>query len=110
MRSRIGLPRPAQGQTSPQSLRRPSIQPRSSSKRATAAAATRSSSKRSRPSSVARFAAKPALRDFVAAYAKAWAKGGPLEKRGLVPLTGAGSETAAKQATELKPLDAASLK
>jgi phosphate transport system substrate-binding protein len=55
-------------------------------------------------------AAKPALRDFVAAYAKAWAKGGPLEKRGLVPLTGTDSETAAKQATELKPLDPANLK
>jgi phosphate transport system substrate-binding protein len=55
-------------------------------------------------------AAKPALRDFVAAYAKAWAKGGPLERRGLVPLSGADSETAAKQATELKPLDGSSLK
>ena len=55
-------------------------------------------------------AAKPALRDFVAAYAKAWAKGGPLERRGLVPLTGTDSETATKQATELKPLDPANLK
>ena len=33
-------------------------------------------------------AAKPALREFVAAYAKAWGKGGPLEQRGLVPLGG----------------------
>ena len=55
-------------------------------------------------------AAKPALRDFVAAYAKAWGKGGPLEKRGLVPLAGADAEGAGKQATELKPLDAATLK
>ena len=55
-------------------------------------------------------AAKPALRDFVAAYAKAWVKGGPLERRGLVPLTGTDSETATKQATELKPLDPANLK
>jgi phosphate transport system substrate-binding protein len=55
-------------------------------------------------------AAKPALRDFAAAYAKAWGKGGPLEKRGLVPLAGADAEGAGKQATELKPLDAATLK
>jgi phosphate transport system substrate-binding protein len=55
-------------------------------------------------------AAKPALCDFVAAYAKAWGKGGPLEKRGLVPLAGADAEGAGKQATELKPLDAATLK
>src|SRR5215213_10926193 len=54
--------------------------------------------------------AKPALRNFVAAYAKIWGKGGPLEKRGLVPLGGADSTAAAKQATELKPLDAAGLK
>ena len=55
-------------------------------------------------------AAKPALREFVAAYAKAWGKGGPLERRGLVPLGGADAEASGKQATELKPLDAASLK
>ena len=55
-------------------------------------------------------AAKPALRDFVAAYSKAWAKGGPLEQRGLVPLAGAELEAANKQATELKPLDPAGLK
>ena len=34
-------------------------------------------------------AAKPAIKDFLEAYSKAWGKGGPLEKRGLVPL-GAG--------------------
>jgi phosphate transport system substrate-binding protein len=55
-------------------------------------------------------AAKPALRDFVVAYSKAWAKGGPLEQRGLVPLAGADLEAANKQATELKPLDPAGLK
>ena len=55
-------------------------------------------------------AAKPALREFVAAYAKAWGKGGPLEQRGLVPLGGPDAEASGKQATELKPLDAASLK
>ena len=42
------------------------------------------------------FGAKPALKDFVAAYAKAWGKGGPLEKRGLVPFGGADSEAAAQ--------------
>jgi phosphate transport system substrate-binding protein len=55
-------------------------------------------------------AAKPALRDFVAAYAKAWGKGGPLERRGLVPLGGAEATAAAAQASALKPLDPASLK
>ena len=55
-------------------------------------------------------AAKPALRDFVAAYSKVWGKGGTLEKRGLVPFAGADAEAAANQATELKPLDPATLK
>ena len=41
--------------------------------------------------------AKPALKDFVAAYSKAWGKGGPLEKRGLVPFAGA-DLVAARQA------------
>src|SRR3954449_9807638 len=39
-------------------------------------------------------AAKPKLRDFVAAYAKMWAKGGPLERRGLVPFGGADATAA----------------
>ena len=55
-------------------------------------------------------AAKPALRDFAAAFAKAWGKGGMLEQRGLVPLGGADLDASNKQATELKPLDPASLK
>jgi phosphate transport system substrate-binding protein len=55
-------------------------------------------------------AAKPALRDFVTAYSKMWGKGGPLEQRGLVPLGGADVDASAKQATELKPLDPATLK
>jgi phosphate transport system substrate-binding protein len=50
-------------------------------------------------------AAKPKIRDFVATYAKLWKKGGPLERRGLVPLGVADEETSANQATELKPLD-----
>jgi phosphate transport system substrate-binding protein len=54
--------------------------------------------------------AKPAIREFFAAYARSWAKGGALEGRGLVPLGGADAEAAGKQATELKPLDPASLK
>ena len=54
--------------------------------------------------------AKPAIRDFVAAYAKEWGPGGSLEKRGLVPFAGADAETASKQASELKPLDPATLK
>ncbi|HET7816081.1 MAG TPA: substrate-binding domain-containing protein [Sphingomicrobium sp.] len=55
-------------------------------------------------------AAKPAIRDFVAAYARAWGKGGLLEGRGLVPLAGAEAEAAGRQASELKPLDPATLK
>jgi phosphate transport system substrate-binding protein len=54
--------------------------------------------------------AKPALRDFVAEYARMWAPGGELQKRGLVPLGGAEAQAAAAQAGALKPLDAASLK
>jgi phosphate transport system substrate-binding protein len=54
--------------------------------------------------------AKPAIREFFAAYARAGAKGGPLEGRGLVPFGGADAEAAAKQATELKPLDPSTLK
>ena len=55
-------------------------------------------------------AAKPALKDFVAAYAKQWGTGGPLEKRGLVPFGGQDAQAAAKQAIELKPLDPSTLK
>ncbi len=55
-------------------------------------------------------AAKPALRAFIAAYARSWAAGGPLERRGLVPLSAADAEAANRQAQELKPLDAAALK
>ena len=55
-------------------------------------------------------AAKPALRNFVAAYSKVWGAGGPLEKRGLVPFAGADAEAAGKQASEMKPLDPATLK
>ena len=54
--------------------------------------------------------AKPAIREFIAAYAKAWGEGGPLQRIGLVPLAGADAAAANQQATELKPLDASALK
>ncbi len=54
--------------------------------------------------------AKPKLRDFVAQFAKMWAKGGPLERRGLVPFAGADASSAAQQASDLKPLDGSQLK
>jgi len=55
-------------------------------------------------------AAKPAIRDFVQSYARMWAKGGPLEQRGLVPLGDADLAASTKQAGELKPLDGSGLK
>ena len=54
--------------------------------------------------------AKPKLRDFVAQYSKMWGKGGPLERRGLVPFGGADATAASQQATDLKPLDPSTLK
>ena len=54
--------------------------------------------------------AKPKLRDFVAAYARMWGKGGALERIGLVPFAGAEAEAATKQATDLATLDPAGLK
>ena len=55
-------------------------------------------------------AAKPAIKDFIATYAKAWGKGGSLEKRGLVPFAAADAATATEQAGKLSPLDPAGLK
>jgi phosphate transport system substrate-binding protein len=55
-------------------------------------------------------AVKPKLRDFVTQYSKMWSKDGPLERVGLVPFAGADADTAAKQATDLKPLDPSTLK
>jgi len=55
-------------------------------------------------------AARPALKAFVAEYARQWASGGALEKRGLVPFGGAEAQAATAQASALKPLDPASLK
>ena len=55
-------------------------------------------------------AVKPGIRDFVAAFARAWAPGGMLQKRGLVPLAGADAAAANEQAVKLAPLDPATLK
>ena len=55
-------------------------------------------------------AAKPAMKQFIDNYAKAWGKGGLLEKRGLVPFAAADAASATAQAAALKPLDPASLK
>ena len=55
-------------------------------------------------------AVKPSMKAFIDAYAKAWGKGGMLEKRGLVPFGAAEAEAATAQAAALKPLDPASLK
>jgi phosphate transport system substrate-binding protein len=54
--------------------------------------------------------ARPAIRQFIAAYAKAIDKGGMLEKRGLVPFGGADLASATAQAAALTPLDPATLK
>ena len=54
--------------------------------------------------------AKPSIREFVATYAKAWGKGGTLERIGLVPFGSADATAASAQATALKPLDPAGLK
>jgi phosphate transport system substrate-binding protein len=55
-------------------------------------------------------ASKPSIKSFIEAYAKAWGKGGMLEKRGLVPFGAAEAEAATAQAAALKPIDPASLK
>ena len=55
-------------------------------------------------------AAKPSIKSFIEAYAKAWGKGGPLEKKGLVPLHDADAAAATAQATGMKPLDPSGLK
>ena len=54
--------------------------------------------------------AKPLIREFFATFAKMWAKGGALERIGLVPFHDAEAGSAAKQATDLAPLDPAGLK
>jgi phosphate transport system substrate-binding protein len=53
--------------------------------------------------------AKPAIREFIATYARMWAPGGPLERRGLVPLGQQDLAAANQQAQALEPVDPASL-
>lgn len=55
-------------------------------------------------------AAKPSMKAFIAAYAKAWGKGGALEAKGLVPFGGTDAEAATAQAAALKPVDPSTLK
>ena len=54
--------------------------------------------------------AKAKLRHFVAQYGAMGHKGGKLERIGLVPFAGDEASAAAKQATDLAPLDPATLK
>jgi len=54
--------------------------------------------------------AKPAIREFLAAYAKANGPGGLLQQRGLVPFGEADLAASQAQASALKPLAAADLK
>ena len=53
---------------------------------------------------------KPAIKEFIAAYARATGKGGLLEQRGLVPFTGADAAASQDQATKLTPLAASDIK
>lgn len=55
-------------------------------------------------------AVKPAIKAFLAEFAKAWGAGGLLESRGLVPFKGADAAAATAAATELKPVDPSGLK
>ncbi|HXH52499.1 MAG TPA: substrate-binding domain-containing protein [Sphingomicrobium sp.] len=54
--------------------------------------------------------AKPAIREFIAAYARMWGPGGALQRRGLVPFAGDDATAASQQAQTLQPLNRASLK
>lgn len=53
--------------------------------------------------------AKPAIREFIAAYARANGKGGMLEQRGLVPFGAADAAATQEQATKLVPLAASDI-
>ena len=55
-------------------------------------------------------AVKPAIRGFLAQFVREWGPGGVLERRGLVPFTGAEATAAAAAATNLTPVDASTLK
>jgi phosphate transport system substrate-binding protein len=56
------------------------------------------------------FSSKPAIKAFIAAYAKATGDGGMLERRGLVPFGPEDAAAAQEQATKLSPLNASELK
>ena len=53
--------------------------------------------------------AKPAIRDFLAMFARMAEQGGPLQRRGLVPFAGEDAAEQQQQATSLQPLNAADL-
>ncbi|HEX8574576.1 MAG TPA: substrate-binding domain-containing protein [Allosphingosinicella sp.] len=52
----------------------------------------------------------PGMREFLAEYAKAWAKGGYLERRGLIPSPADVQAKASEAATRLAPMTADGLK
>jgi phosphate transport system substrate-binding protein len=52
----------------------------------------------------------PGMREFVAEYARAWSKGGYLERRGLIPSPADVQAKATEAATKLTPLAAGELK
>ena len=53
--------------------------------------------------------AKPAIKEFLAAYAKSTGKGGLLQQRGLVPFAAADAAASQEQATKLTPLAASDI-
>jgi len=56
------------------------------------------------------FPSKPAIKAFLAAYAKSTGAGGSLQRRGLVPFGPQDATAAQEQATKLAPLNASELK
>jgi phosphate transport system substrate-binding protein len=54
--------------------------------------------------------AKPAMRDFIAMFARMAQQGGPLQQRGLVPFRGEDAAAQQQQATQPQPLTASELK
>ena len=54
--------------------------------------------------------AVPGMREFLAEYAKAWAKGGYLERRGLIPSPADVQAKATQAATQMTPVNAQELK
>jgi hypothetical protein len=50
------------------------------------------------------------MKEFLAEYARAWAKGSYLERRGLIPSPADVQAKATQAATQLTPLDVSELK